>query len=103
MYMQRERERRKREVIWRYPKGWVQGCYRVFIYLDRESSESRQIFSCMTLTEGRSAEALKPAQDYQQVQCESYGWELDGKFSQCLTGKQVRPQRLNKTTGTSGC
>lgn len=57
----------------------------------------------MTLTEGRSAEALKPAQDYQQVQCESYGWELDGKFSQCLAGKQVRPQRLNKTTGTSGC
>lgn len=52
---------------------------------------------------GQICKALKPAQDYQQVQCESYGWELDGKFSQCLAGKQVRPQRLNKTTGTSGC
>lgn len=57
----------------------------------------------MTLTEGRSAEALKPAQDYQQVQCEPYGWELDENFSQGVAGKQVRPQRLDKSTDTSGC
>lgn len=49
------------------------------------------------MTEGRSAEALKPPQDFQQVQCESYGWELDQDFSQGLAGKQARPQRLDKS------